>query len=968
MAQTSVEQFATELKMPAPMLLEQLQLAGVVKNKADDLLMEQDKTKLLEYLRRTRGGAESRTKITLTRKETTEIRAQNAHGKSHTVQVEVRKKRILVKRDPADLRAEALAVKEDALPVSPVPEPLVAAPVEQVARPAQSAPSAEAHVPQAVAEATVPPADVAEPGTAAESPSRPVAKPVVQPVAAPGKRTAGTAETNKSRRSSRGREKDKEDSAAKKHPVKQTVKKATTRAEIIGEEQLRLRAEEERRLQELRARQEAEFLEKQQRAADLVRLKKEAEEKAVAARAAEVAKKVAAKTASDKPEEKSEKQEKTVRRSDGKAAPTEKKGDKKGGGSAWKSEGGKRGLKTRGAPASTEWRAGKHGKRGGRNAPESEQAAYAFQAPTEAVVHDVHVPETISVTDLAHKMAVKAIEVIKTLMKMGSMVTINQVIDQETAMIVVEELGHRAFAAKLDDPDVFLDETEHKDAPQLPRAPVVTVMGHVDHGKTSLLDYIRRTRVASGEAGGITQHIGAYHVETARGMVTFLDTPGHEAFTAMRARGAQATDIVILVVAADDGVMPQTREAIHHAKAAGAPIVVAVNKIDKPEANPDRVRQELVAESVVPEEYGGESPFINVSAKTGAGIDELLENVLLQAEVLELKAPRETPAKGLIIEARLDKGRGPVATMLVQSGTLRQGDVLLSGPVFGRIRAMLDENGKTIKEAGPSIPVEVLGLSDVPLAGQDAMVLADERKAREIALFRQGKFRDVKLANKQAANLENILEQMGDSDTKDLALIIKADVQGSQEALVQSLQKLSTDEVKVNVIHAAVGAISESDVHLANASRAVIIGFNTRADAGARKAAENVGVDIRYYNIIYDAVDEVRAALSGMLSPDKREDITGLIEIRQVFRGSKIGTIAGCYVLEGVVKRISRARLLRDNVVIWDGELDSLKRMKDDVKEVRAGFECGLSLKNYSHYQEGDQIEVYDLTEVARTL
>ncbi|MDR3087173.1 MAG: translation initiation factor IF-2 [Azoarcus sp.] len=967
MAQTSVAQFAIELKMPETMLLEQLQLAGVVKSKADDLLMEQDKSKLLEYLRSTRGGTESRTKITLTRKETSEIRAQNAHGKSHTVQVEVRKKRILVKRDPAELRAEALAAKGDVDASSvqdaviPKEDEPVAIAVEQVVQPVEEL------APQTGTKPETPSVDVAEPvvqtGTEPEISSADAAESVVQPEVAASK----DATESKSRHSARGKEKDKDELTAKKHAVKPVTKKVT-RVSIIGEEQLRLRAEEEHRLQELRARQEAEFLEKQQRAADLVRLKKEAEEKAVAARAAEVAKKVAAKTASDKPEEKSEKQEKTVRRSDGKPGPAEKKGGDKKGGGAWKSEGGKRGLKTRGAPASTEWRAGKHGKRGGRNASESEQA-YAFQAPTEAVVHDVHVPETISVSDLAHKMAVKATEVIKTLMKMGSMVTINQVLDQETAMIVVEELGHRAFAAKLDDPDVFLDDTaEHKDVPQLPRAPVVTVMGHVDHGKTSLLDYIRRTRVASGEAGGITQHIGAYHVETARGMVTFLDTPGHEAFTAMRARGAQATDIVILVVAADDGVMPQTREAIHHAKAAGAPIVVAVNKIDKPEANPDRVKQELVAESVVPEEYGGESPFISVSAKIGTGIDELLENVLLQAEVLELKAPRETPAKGLIIEARLDKGRGPVATMLVQSGTLRQGDVLLSGPVFGRIRAMLDENGKTIKEAGPSIPVEVLGLSDVPLAGQDAMVLADERKAREIALFRQGKFRDVKLANKQAANLENILEQMGEADAKNLALIIKADVQGSQEALVQSLQKLSTDEVKVDVIHAAVGAISESDVHLAHASRAVIIGFNTRADAGARKAAENVGVDIRYYNIIYDAVDEVRAALSGMLSPDKREDVTGLVEIRKVYRGSKIGTIAGCYVLEGLIKRTSRARLLRDNVVIWDGELESLKRMKDDVKEVRAGFECGLSLRNYNHYEEGDHLEIYELTEVARTL
>ncbi len=959
MAQTSVAQFATDLKMPATVLLEQLQKAGVVKSKADDLLSEQDKSKLLEYLRRSHGEAESKTKITLTRKETSEIRAQDSHGKSRTVQVEVRKKRVLVKRDPAELRAEALAAKTPA--VAPVPETMAEVPAEPVPE-LETPPVAEPAVSETVVVAAQPAESIPPAHREPKSEEQAVPAPQAQvPETVPVEGEAPVA-VPKSRHPSKG----KDEAEHKAHTgTKATPKKVVTRASIIGEEQQRLRAEEERRNAELRARQEAEFLEKQQRAADLARLKKEAEEKAVAARAAEAAKQVAAKTASGRPEEKGEKQDRSARKPEAKQGATEKKaGEKKG---PWKSEdGGKRqGLKTRGATSGSEWRDGKHGKRG--RGSDSDQA-HAFQAPTEAVVRDVQVPETISVSDLAHKMAVKATEVIKALMKMGSMVTINQVLDQETAMILVEEMGHRAFAAKLDDPDVFLDEAEHKDAEQLPRAPVVTVMGHVDHGKTSLLDYIRRTRVASGEAGGITQHIGAYHVETARGMVTFLDTPGHEAFTAMRARGAKATDIVILVVAADDGVMPQTREAIHHAKAAGVPIVVAVNKIDKPEANPERVKQELVAESVVPEEYGGDSPFISVSAKTGVGIDELLENVLLQAEVLELKAPTETPAKGLIIEARLDKGRGPVATMLVQSGTLRQGDVLLSGQVFGRIRAMLDENGKSIKEAGPSIPVEVLGLSDVPSAGQDAMVLADERKAREIALFRQGKFRDVKLANKQAANLENILDQMGESEVKTLALIIKADVQGSQEALVQSLQKLSTDEVKVNVIHAAVGAISESDVHLAQASKAVIIGFNTRADAGARKAAETVGVDIRYYNIIYDAVDEVKAALSGMLSPEKREEITGLVEIRQVFRATKIGTIAGCYVLEGVIKRTSRARLLRNNVVVWEGELESLKRFKDDVKEVRAGFECGLSLRNYNNYEEGDQLEVYDLTEVARTL
>ena len=578
-------------------------------------------------------------------------------------------------------------------------------------------------------------------------------------------------------------------------------------------------------------------------------------------------------------------------------------------------------------------------------------------------------PETISVADLAHKMSVKAGEVIKHLMQLGQMVTINQVLDQDTAMILVEEMGHKAYAAKLDDPDIDLG-TEHHDAIPLPRPPVVTVMGHVDHGKTSLLDKIRETKVASGEAGGITQHIGAYHVETPRGVITFLDTPGHEAFTAMRARGAKATDIVILVVAADDGVMPQTKEAIHHARAAKVPIVVAINKIDKPEANPDRVKTELVTEEVVPEDYGGDVPFISVSAKSGEGIDSLLENVLLQAEILELKAPKDAPAQGLVIEARLDKGKGPVATILVQSGTLKRGDMLLAGQAFGRVRAMLDENGKACNEAGPSIPVEIQGLSEVPDAGESIQVVPDERKAREIALFRQGKFRDVKLAKQQAVKLENMLENMAEGavEAKMLPIIIKADVQGSQEALSQSLQKLSTNEVKVQIVHAAVGGITETDVNLALASKGVIIGFNSRADAVARKLAENNGVDIRYHNIIYDAVDEVKAALSGMLTPDKKEEITGLVEIRQVFAVSKVGSIAGCMVLEGVIKRNSKARLLRDNVVIWTGELDSLKRFKDDAKEVRGGFECGLSLKNYNDIKEGDQLEIFEVTEVARTL
>jgi translation initiation factor IF-2 len=549
------------------------------------------------------------------------------------------------------------------------------------------------------------------------------------------------------------------------------------------------------------------------------------------------------------------------------------------------------------------------------------------------------------------------------------MATINQVLDQETAMILVEEMGHKAKAAKLDDPEAYLTETdEHAAAEVKPRPPVVTVMGHVDHGKTSLLDFIRRTKVAAGEAGGITQHIGAYHVETPRGVVTFLDTPGHEAFTAMRARGAKATDIVVLVVAADDGVMPQTVEAINHAKAANVPLVVAMNKIDKHEANPDKVKQELLTHGVVPEEYGGDSPVVPVSAKTGTGVDSLLEQVLLQAEVLELKAATDAPAKGVVIEARLDKGRGPVATLLVQSGTLRRGDIVLTGAVYGRVRAMLDENGKPVASAGPSIPVEIQGLSEVPTAGEEAMVIADERKAREIALFRQGKFRDVKLAKQQAAKLENMFEQMGEGEKKVLTLVIKADVQGSQEALVHALTRLATDEVKVTVVHAGVGGITESDVNLAMASRAVIIGFNTRADATARRLIESAGIQVRYYNIIYDAVEEIKAALSGLLAPERKESVLGLVEVRQVFRISKIGTVAGCYVQEGLVKRNAQVRVLRDNVVIHTGEIESLKRFKDDMREVKAGFECGISLKNFSDIKEKDQFEVFEVLEVARTL
>ncbi len=907
MKKTTVLEFAEELKMPADALLEQLNKAGVKKSSSDDTLSAADKNGLLEFLRASHGEAKpSSNRVTLTRKSTSALKAQDATGKTRTVQVEVRKKRVLVKRDTPE-----------------VAETPVSAPVEEDIKKPAKAEQKEAPVVEAVVETPL----VEETPVVEVTPEVVVETPVVT-----------------------------EEPAAEAKPA--VKKKATvkSKATFLDEKELASRKAEEDRYAQLRARQEQDRLDRENREKELQRLRDEAAAKQAALKVAEESRKAASTAAQTAPDDRpggregKEREDRDGRRGGGNKAPgTLGRGGNQGrGGNAWKM-GGKKGDK--------------------RHAPSSDEA-HSFNAPTEPVVREVHVPETISVADLAHKMSVKATEVIKTLMKMGSMVTINQVLDQDTAMIVVEEMGHQAVAAKLDDPDAFLaDVVEHVDVEAKPRAPVVTVMGHVDHGKTSLLDYIRRSRVASGEAGGITQHIGAYHVETPRGMITFLDTPGHEAFTAMRARGAKATDIVILVVAADDGVMPQTREAIHHAKAAGVPIVVAITKIDKPEANPDKVKQELVSEEVVPEEYGGDSPFVPVSAKSGQGIDDLLEQVLLQAEVLELTAQVEAPAKGLIIEARLDKGRGVVATMLVQQGTLNKGDVVLAGSVFGRVRAMLDENGKGVDTAGPSIPVEILGLSEVPAAGEDAMVLADERKAREIALFRQGKFREVKLARQQANKLESMMEQMtAEGEVKTLPLIIKADVQGSQEALVHSLQKLSTDEVRVNVIHAAVGGITESDVNLASASKAVIIGFNVRADANTRKIAEGMDVDIRYYNVIYDAVDEVKAALSGMLSPERKEETLGLVEIREIFRVPKIGAVAGCMVLEGIVKRQCRVRLLRDNIVLHDGELDSLRRFKDDVKEVREGFECGLSLKNFNDIQVGDKLEAYEILEVARTL
>ncbi len=1006
MAVTTVAQFAAELNRPAGTLIEQLQSAGVAKKSPDDALTDTDKERLLDYLRSAHGTATSpRNKITLTRKSTSEIKQADASGKARTIQVEVRKKRTFIKRDDvpgaaaaasaaeavdddADLQrreeearaqAEALRAQEEAVARENAERAEreraeraereaaeAAARAESEAR-AQAEARAAAEAAQAAAReaaaalekaAARAPGDAPAPVDGAPaSADTPPAPPAAVPSSGAPMAAAPTAPAPAAAEPPAAAPPAAAPPAKLAEPPKPAL-----RIVKAGE----VEAAEKLRLSELEKRRKAAEAE-----AAAIRAMMNAPKRVLTAKKPEEAKPAAAKEGISGTIHKP----KAAPGAAGAGTTAAKPGDKKSVkseklSSSWADDAAKKraaakGRGDAGGGNRPGWRAPRGGRRGERDAGNGSN----FQAPAAQVVQEVHVPETISVADLAHKMSVKAAEVIKQLMKLGQMVTINQQLDQETAMIVVEEMGHKAFAAKLDDPDAFLEE-EHTatQGELLPRAPVVTIMGHVDHGKTSLLDRIRSTRVAAGEAGGITQHIGAYHVQTPRGMITFLDTPGHAAFTAMRARGATATDIVILVVAADDGVMPQTKEAIAHAKAAGVPIVVAMNKIDKPEANIERLKSELVAEEVVPEDFGGESPFVPVSAKTGIGIDDLLEQVLLQAEVLELQAPTDALAKGLVIEAKLDKGRGPVATILVQSGTLNRGDVVLAGSSFGRVRAMLDEDGKSIQEAGPSIPVEIQGLTEVPQAGDEFMVLSDERRAREIATFRQGKYREVTLNRRQAAKLENIFESVGEGAAQMLPLIVKADVQGSQEALAQSLLKLSTDEVKVQIVHAAVGGISESDVNLAIASKAVIIGFNVRADSGARKLAEGNEVDLRYYNIIYDAVDEVKAAMAGMLAPEQREEVIGTAEIRTVFVASKIGTVAGCMVTSGVVRRDARFRLLRDHVVVYTGELESLKRMKDDVREVKEGFECGIKLKNYNDIAEGDQLELFEVKEVARTL
>jgi len=931
MSSNTVAEFATELKKSPETLLDQLKAAGVGKAAPSDALTESDKQKLLAYLQASHGTASAdRKKITLVKKSTSEIKQADATGKARTIQVEVRKKRTFIQRD-------------------------------------EGVESATESTEPEVQEAAVSSEDI-ELARREEEASRQAELIRLQ--------EAELAEKRADREAREKREREAEERAAA-YALQEASKKA--QASAVKEEATREQAAETaaRNAAQAEAREKAAAESKARsdedaaRAADLDARRRKAEAEAAAIRsmmatpkkAVMVAKKPEEPKPVAKPAAVGDAKKGTLHKpavgtgvaaragapvAPGAAAGKEVKSAKLS--SSWAGDAAKKKeIKTRGDSSGgvgrNSWRGGPRGRRGDGRDHRDDQHQHA------------------------HKMSIKASEVIKALMKMGQMVTMNQPLDQDTAMIVVEELGHKAVVAALDDPEAFTDEdSAQQDVAVLPRAPVVTVMGHVDHGKTSLLDYIRRAKVASGEAGGITQHIGAYHVETPRGMISFLDTPGHEAFTAMRARGAQATDIVILVVAADDGVMPQTKEAIKHAKAAGVPIVVAITKSDKPDANPDRVKQELVVEEVVPEEYGGDSPFVPVSSKTGMGIDTLLEQVLLQAEVLELKAPVDSLAKGLVIEAKLDKGRGPVATVLVQSGTLKVGDVVLAGQTYGRVRAMLDESGKTAKTAGPSIPVEIQGLTEVPQAGDDFMVLTDERRAREVATYRAGKFRNTKLARQQAAKLENMFADMTAGEVKMLPIIVKADVQGSQEALAQSLLKLSTDEVKVQLVYAAVGAISESDINLAIASKAIVIGFNVRADAGARKLAESNGVELHYYSIIYDAVDELRVAMSGMLAPEQREEIIGTAEIRTVFVATKIGTIAGSYITSGMVHRNAKFRLLRDNVVVYTGEVDSIKRLKDDVKEVKEGFECGIKLKNYNDIKEGDHLEFFDIKEIARTL
>ncbi|WP_026296423.1 translation initiation factor IF-2 [Thioalkalivibrio sp. ALgr1] len=914
MAQMTVQQFAESVGKPVDRLMEQLKEAGVEVDGPEAAITDAEKRKLLDHLRQSHGESEGG-RVTLKRRAQAQtLKVSSGPGRSKTVNVEVRKKRT-IKRKPAEEPVEAPTEAPVEVEAVPTPEPTAEptpTPKEVPAEPAAEEPKPEeveveepaAPEVEAAAEEPVE-AEASEEAEAPEPEAEPEPEPEPEPTPAKPKRPLSRTEQL----------------ALQVEAERDAQRKAL---EARKQEEVERGERQKRRQKELEA-QEAKR-EKEEQA----RLEREAAQRQATAEAE------AGKTAAGA----------------GKGRKT-RKDDRK----ELHVAGDRRGRRKKG-----------EGRKAQSAAAQAVASKHGFAKPTAPVVREVEVPETITVSELAQAMAIKAPQLIKALMGMGVMATINQSIDQDTAMLVVEEMGHTPVAAKEtsveDEIDTGLEQTAEAKA----RPPVVTVMGHVDHGKTSLLDYIRKEKVASGEAGGITQHIGAYHVDNGHDGVTFLDTPGHAAFTAMRARGAQSTDIVILVVAADDGVMPQTLEAIQHAKAAGVPIVVAVNKIDKPEAEPERVMNDLAQHEVIPEAWGGDTQFINVSAHTGEGIDQLLEALGLQAEVMELKAPAEGPARGVVIESRLDKGRGPVATILVQSGKLKHGDILLSGKEYGRVRAMFDDTGKSVKEIGPSMPVEVLGLSGVPEAGDEVLVVADDKTAREVAEHRDAKQRERKLAAQQAAKLENIFNQMQEGEIATVNILIKADVQGSAEALRESLIKLSTDEVRVKVVSAGVGGISESDLNLAMASEAIVIAFNVRADAGAKRLAAENEIDVRYYSVIYEAIDDVKQALSGLLSAEIREEVVGLAEVRDVFKASGFGQVAGCLVVEGAVKRGNPIRVLRDNVVIYEGELESLRRFKDDVNEVKAGTECGIAVKNYNDVKAGDQIEVFQRVEVARSL
>ncbi|WNJ96113.1 translation initiation factor IF-2 [Vibrio ruber] len=899
MTELTVKALSEEIGTPVDRLLEQLADAGMAKTGADSV-SEDEKQKLLTFLRKEHGGSSSKdepTRLTLQRKTRSTLSVNAGGGKSKNVQVEVRKKRTYVKRsaieDEAKREAEEAAQRE----------------AEEKAK----------------------------------------------------------LEAEKARLEAQAKREAEE--KAKREAEEQMKREAEEKAKRDEKNSQKVELSDEEKSKQEAARQEAEALKRRQE--EELRRKAEEESQRQLEKARELAEKnqerwsAAEEKKGDMEDEYTDYHLTTSRY----AQEAEDEADRR-------DEGSRRAKAKKRASARDEQRQERdmrpRGGKGGRNSnrgrgkPSSMQQG--FDKNATVAKSDVVIGETIIVSELAQKMSVKGTEVIKIMMKMGAMATINQVIDQETAQLVAEEMGHKVILRKENELEEAVLSDRDSTSEAVPRAPVVTIMGHVDHGKTSTLDYIRRTHVASGEAGGITQHIGAYHVETDNGMITFLDTPGHAAFTAMRARGAQATDIVVLVVAADDGVMPQTIEAIQHSKAAKVPLIVAVNKIDKEDANPDNVKNELAQYDIIPEEWGGENMFVHISAKQGTNVDALLEAILLQAEVLELNAVADGMGSGVVVESRLDKGRGPVATILVQSGTLRKGDILLCGQEYGRVRAMRNEVGDEVQEAGPSIPVEVLGLSGVPAAGDEATVVRDERKAREVANYRQGKFREVKLARQQKAKLENMFSNMTAGEVAELNIVLKADVQGSVEAISDALIKLSTDEVKVNIVGSGVGGITETDATLAAASNAIVLGFNVRADASARRTIEAENLDLRYYSIIYQLIDEVKQAMSGMLAPEFKQEIIGLAEVRDVFRSPKLGAIAGCMVTEGLIKRNNPIRVLRDNVVIYEGELESLRRFKDDVAEVKSGYECGVGVKNYNDVRVGDQIEVFETIEIKRSI